>query len=70
MSDEPRKHPLFMLALALTSLATVPFLFIGPEPAFLLGLPAWLWWSGAWTVLLSCLTAWGILRYWKDDGDG
>jgi len=65
--DEPRRHPWYMAALALNALAIIPLPFIGPEPSFWLGLPLWLWWSFAWTVSLSCLTAWGILRYWRDD---
>ncbi len=67
MRDEPRKHPLFLLLLALAAIGTVPIAFVGREPASWLGLPVWLWSSVGFTLLLSALTAWGVLRYWKDD---
>ena len=67
MTDEPRRHPLFMLLVALCALGTAPFLFIGSQPVVVLGLPLWLWSSIGFTVALSLLTAWGILRYWRDD---
>lgn len=67
MADEPRKHPLYMLLLALCALGTAPFLFIGSDSRFVLGLPLWLWSSAGFTLALSLLTAWGILRYWRDD---
>ncbi len=70
MIDEPRNHPGFMALLALVCVLTVPFLFVGSSPAFWLGLPVWLWWSVGWTVVLSVLTAWGFLHYWRDDEDG
>ena len=59
-----------MLLLALACLASVPVFFVSPSPAVWLGLPIWLWWSFGWTVVLSLLTAWGLLRYWKDDERG
>ena len=67
MADEPRRHPVFMLLLALCALGTAPFLFIGSQPTAVLGLPVWLWSSIGFTVALSLLTAWGVLRYWRDD---
>lgn len=67
MPDEPRRHPLFLLLLALAALGTVPVLFVGRPLAVVLGLPVWLWWSIGCTVALSGLTAWGVLRYWEDD---
>ncbi len=69
MSDEPRRHPLFMLLLVLCALGTAPFLFIGSESAVVLGLPVWLWSSIGFTVALSLLTSWGVLRYWRDDDE-
>ena len=69
MKDEPRRHPLYMLVLALCAFGTAPFLFIGTRPIVVLGLPLWLWSSIGLTVALSLLTAWGILRYWRDDDD-
>lgn len=67
MRDEPRKHPLFLILLALAALGTVPIAFVGRQPTPFLGLPLWLWSSIGSTVLLSFLTAWGVLRYWNDD---
>lgn len=67
MSDEPRKHPVFLLLLALAAMGTVPILFVGRSSAAWLGLPLWLWSSIAFTFALSALTAWGILHYWKGD---
>ncbi len=67
MPDEPRRHPLFMLLLLVCAVGTAPFLFIGSEPAIVFGLPIWLWSSIGFTLALSLLTAWGILRYWHDD---
>jgi hypothetical protein len=64
--DEPRRHPVFMTLLAAAAAGTVPFAFAGAGPTMVWGLPLWLWWSILFTVLLSGLTAWGILRYWKD----
>ena len=65
--DEPRNHPLFLFLVALTSLAAVPFVFIGGPAVFVLGIPIWLWWSVGFTIALAAVTAWGILRFWKDD---
>jgi hypothetical protein len=70
MVDEPRNHKGFMILLALVCVMTVPFLFVGVSASFWLGLPIWLWWSMGWTLVLSALTAWGILYYWNDDNDG
>ena len=67
MSDEPRKHPLFLILLAVAALGTVPVAFVGRPPAAWLGLPVWLWSSIGFTLLLSALTAWGVLRYWRDE---
>ncbi len=67
MRDEPRRHRGYLLLLALTCLNTIPWPFAGRAPVILAGLPDWLWWSGGWTVALSVVTAWGILRYWRDD---
>ena len=67
MSDEPRKHPFFLLLLSLAAVGTVPICFVGRQPASWLGLPLWLWSSIGFTLALSALTAWGVLRYWKDD---
>jgi hypothetical protein len=67
LSDEPRRHPIYLLTLAATILGTVPFAFAGKGTRILLGLPVWLWWSLSFTSALSALTAWGILRYWRDD---
>ena len=68
--DEPRRHPGFLLLLFLVAFATVPLPFVGPDPAFLFGLPLWLWWSLGWTAALSALTVFGIRRYWRDDTEG
>jgi len=67
MTDEPRKHPVFLALLGLVALGTVPIWFVGREPTSWLGLPLWLWSSIGFTMALSGLTAWGVLRYWKDD---
>lgn len=67
MPDEPRKHPVFLVLLAIAALGTVPILFVGREPQQWLGIPVWLWSSIGFTWALSALTAWGLLRYWKDD---
>ena len=67
MKDEPRRHPLYLLALLVCALGTAPFSFIGSEARMWLGLPVWLWASIGFTLALSVLTAWGILRYWDDD---
>jgi len=67
MRDEPRKHPLFLGLLALAALGTIPIAFVGRQPTNFLGLPLWLWSSIGFTLLLSVLTAWGVMRYWSDD---
>ena len=69
MIDEPRRHRRFMLALVATAVATAPFPFIGRDTVLVLGLPLWLWWSLFFTAVFSGLTAWGVLRLWRDDGD-
>ncbi len=57
-----------MVLLGLVALGTAPLPFLGEgSPRLWLGLPLWLWWSGGFTVLLSALIAWGVLRYWSDD---
>ena len=67
--DEPRRHPLYFTLLALVALGTVPLPFLGRETVFLLGLPAWLWWSFGMTAAFAGLTSWGILRYWHTDDE-
>ena len=67
MRDEPAAHRRYLWLLALCAVAASPFAFAGRPTQFVLGLPLWLWWSGAWTVALAGVTAWGILRHWKDD---
>ena len=67
MTDEPRRHRVFLLLIAAASLGAVPFPFIGRENAFVMGLPVWLWSSLGFTVALAGLTTWGLLAYWKDD---
>ncbi len=69
MIDEPRRHWRYMLVVGLVILATAPFPFVGRETVMLLGLPLWLWWSFSFTALLSGLTAYGMLRLWRDDSD-
>ena len=69
MIDEPRRHRRFMLILGLTALATAPFPFIGAETRLVWGLPLWLWWSFTLTAIFAGVTAWGILRLWRDEGD-
>ena len=65
--DEPRHHPRFLVLLGLVALATIPWPFVGENPALLLGVPLWLWWSLGWTAVLSALTAFGLQRYWRED---
>ena len=62
MSDEPRRHPIYMSLVALCALGTAPFLFIGTDTRLVLGLPTWLWSSIGFTLALSALTAWGVIR--------
>lgn len=66
MSDEPRNHRGFLIALAAVALATIPFPFIGRPVVLWFGLPLWLWWSLGWTTCLALLTAWGVMRLWSD----
>lgn len=66
MPDDPRNHRWYMLALGLAALFTAPVPFIGRAARSWLGLPVWLWWSAAMTLLLASLAAWGIARYWRD----
>ena len=70
MRDEPRRHPVYMLLLAVAALGTVPIFFVGAPAWSWLGLPVWLWSSAGFTLVLSCLIAWGVLRYWPDEDDG
>lgn len=67
MPDEPRQHPVYMFVLLLCALGTAPFLFIGSKSSLVLGLPTWLWSSIGFTVALSVMTAWGVLRYWREE---
>ena len=67
MLDEPRKHPRFLVALALIILCTAPFPFVGDEIVVVAGLPLWLWWSLGFTAAMSALTSWALLRLWRDD---
>lgn len=67
MKDEPRAHRGFLVAVGIAVLGSVPFLFIGRSQHFVFGLPLWLWSSLVFTVALSVITMWGILRFWRDD---
>lgn len=67
MCDEPRNHPRFLLVMGLVSVGAVPFWFVGRETVFLFGFPLWFWSSMAFTAALAGLTAWGILKLWKDE---
>lgn len=66
MQDEPRRHPFFLLCLVVAILGSVPFVFIGLPSGEFWGIPYWLWSSFVFTAALSVVTAWGIIRYWKD----
>ncbi len=68
MEDEPRRHPRYLLMVAICSLGSVPFLFVEQESLDFLGFPLWLWSSLFFTACLSAVTAWGIRRFWKDGG--
>ena len=68
MEDEPRRHPRYLLMVAICSLGSVPFLFVEQESRDVLGFPLWLWSSLLFTACLSAVTAWGIRRFWKDGG--
>ncbi len=70
MLDEPRRHRRYMLILGLAALATVPLPFVGAETRIVWGLPLWLWWSFTATAVFAGVTAWGILRLWRDGGGG
>jgi len=65
--DGPRLPRSYLLLLGLVAIAIVPFAFIPGTTGSWLGLPLWLWSSLTFTVLLSVLVAWGILRLWRDD---
>lgn len=67
MQDQPRRHRIFLLLLLVSILASVPFAFVNRPPVFWLGIPLWLWISLGATTMLALLTAWGIIRYWRDD---
>ena len=66
MLDEPRRHPLFLLSLALLALGTVPLPFVASGSILVFGIPLWLIWSLGFTASLSALTSWGILYLWRD----
>lgn len=65
MPDEPRNHPLYLIVLALVAAGTVPVAFVGSNNPRWIGLPLWLWSSLGFTLALSAVTVWGILRYWE-----
>jgi len=67
--DEPRRHPWYLILLALCVLGTSPFLFVGSDSSRVLGLPIWLWWSLLFTCALALVTGLGILLLWKEDAD-
>ena len=67
MFDEPRRHRWFMVLLFGAAAATAPIPFVGRETVWLGGLPLWLIWSLSFTVLMSSLTTWGLLRLWRDE---
>lgn len=69
MFDEPRRHHRYMWTVALVAMGTSPLPFVGSETVLVWGLPLWLWWSFLMTATLSGLTAWGMLRLWRDDRD-
>ncbi len=69
MRGEPRQHPIYMVLLGLAALGSVPIWFVGATPRSWMGLPVWLWSSIGFTLALSILIAWGVLRYWEDDDD-
>ena len=57
----------YLILLGVISLATVPFAFVGSATRSWFGLPLWLWSSLLFTVVLSIVVAWGVLRLWRDD---
>lgn len=64
---EPRASRRFRWLTLAAIFGTVPLPFIGSTTRFWLGLPLWLWWSAGFTVLLSAVTAWGLVVLWRDD---
>jgi uncharacterized membrane protein YvlD (DUF360 family) len=67
MRDQPVNHISFLIAVAVLTLATAPFAFVGRPVLLVFGVPLWLWSSILFTVLLAGVTVWGALRWWKDD---
>ena len=67
--DEPVLHRRLLLAMLLAAVLSAPFPFAGRDTIWWAGLPLWLWWSLGWTVVLSGLTGFAILRHWNDDDD-
>ncbi len=66
---EPRANRLFRWLTLIAILGTAPLPFIGAETRFWLGLPLWLWWSAGFTVLLSAVTAWGLVFLWRGEAE-
>jgi hypothetical protein len=51
--DEPKKHPVIMILLAVAAAGTVPFAFAAAPLRKAWGLPLWLWCSLLFTLLLA-----------------
>ena len=67
LNDQPLRHRTFLIVIAALTLATSPWAFVGRRVRLVFGIPVWLWSSIIFTVLLAGMTAFGILRWWRDD---
>ena len=65
--DEPLRHRWFLILVGVMALGAAPLWFVGRETVFVAGLPLWLWSSMAFTAGLAVVTAWAMLRWWRDD---
>ena len=66
-SSEPRASRPFRWLTLIAILGTAPLPFIGAETRFWLGMPLWFWWSAGFTVMLSSVTAWGLVVLWRGE---
>ena len=70
LKSEPAKQKWYIPILIVLVILSVPWYRTSGEIGNIIaGLPGWVWTSLICTVGISILTAVGVLKFWKDEGE-